>query len=78
MYSFKGSQNNKNHAFPSSRCKSNEKCAIFTHFTMKIIHMYVYITCNMKILFVKKYLSLLWVFTNFSILLFAFWTQKLR
>jgi len=30
--------------------------------------MYLYITCNKKILFVKKYLSLLWVFTNVSIL----------
>jgi len=33
---------------------------------------------NKKILFVKKYLSLLWVFTNFSILLVAFPTQTLR
>jgi hypothetical protein len=38
---------------------------------MKIIRMYLYITCNKKILFVKKYLSLFWVFTNFSILLVA-------
>jgi hypothetical protein len=29
------------------------------------------LTCN-KILFVKKYFSLLWLFTDFSILLFAF------
>jgi len=35
-------------------------------------------TCNKKILFVKKYLSLIWVFTDFSILLVAFWTQTLR
>ena len=34
--------------------------------------MYLYITCNKKILFVKKYFSLLWVFTYFSILLFCF------
>jgi len=45
---------------------------------MKIIRMYLYITRNKKILFVKKYLSLLWVFTDFSILLAAFWTCTLR
>jgi len=38
---------------------------------MKIIHAYLYITCNKIILFVKKHLSLLWVFTDFSILLVA-------
>jgi len=43
-----------------------------THFTTKIIRTYLYITCNKEILFVKKYLSLLWVFTDFSILLVAF------
>jgi len=32
---------------------------------------YLYITCNKKISFVKKYLSLFWVFTDFSILLVA-------
>ena len=48
------------------------KSVIFTHFTMKIILTYRYITCNKKILFVKKYLSLLWVFTDFSIFLVAF------
>jgi len=55
-----------------------KKPVIVTHFTMKIIRMYLHISCNRKILFVKKYLSLLWVFTNFSILLAAFWTQTLR
>jgi len=45
---------------------------VVTHFTMKIIHMYLYINCNKKVIFVKKYLSLLWVFTDFSILLVAF------
>jgi hypothetical protein len=49
-----------------------------THFTMKITRTYRYITCNKKILFVKKYLSLLWVFSNFSTLLVAFRTQALR
>jgi len=49
-----------------------KKCVIDTHFTMKIIRTYLYINCNKKILFVKKYLSLLWVFTNFSFLLVAF------
>jgi len=55
-----------------------KKCVIVTHFTLKIICMYLYITCNKKILFVKKYLSLLWVFTDFFILLVAFWTQTLQ
>jgi len=73
MYRFKRWQNNINHAFPSNRCISNEK--LFIHFTMKIIRTYLYITCNKKIWFVKKYLSLLWVFTDFSVLLVAFWTQ---
>jgi len=45
---------------------------IVTHFTMKILRTYLYVTCNKKILFVKKYLNLLWVFTDFSILLVAF------
>jgi len=48
------------------------KRVIVTHFTMKIIRTYLYITRNKKVLFVKKYLSLLWVFTDFSILLVAF------
>jgi hypothetical protein len=43
-----------------------------THFTTKIICTYLYIPCNKKILLVKKYLSLLWVFTDFSILPLAF------
>jgi len=51
-----------------------KKRVIVTQFTTKIIHTYLYITCDKKILFVKKYLSLLWVFTDFSILLVAFWT----
>jgi len=34
MYSFKGWQNNKNHAFPSKHCTSNEKSVTVTHFTM--------------------------------------------
>jgi len=55
-----------------------KKHVIVTHSTMKIIHMYLYVTCNKNILFVKKYLRLLWVFTEFSILLVAFWTQTLR
>ena len=59
MYSIKGRQNNKNHAFPLKRCISNEKSVIVTHFTIIIICTYLYITCNKKILFVKKYLSLL-------------------
>jgi len=74
MYSFKGLQNNKNHAIPSKRCISNEKSVIVTHFTMKnrTYVLVLYITCNKKILFVKKYLSQFWVFTDFFILLVAF------
>jgi len=49
-----------------------KKRVIVTHFTMKIKRTYLYTTCNKKNLFVKKYLSLLWVFTDFSILFVAF------
>ena len=48
MYSFKGRRNNKNHAFLSKRCTSNEIHVIVIHFTMKIIHTYLYVTCNKK------------------------------
>ena len=58
--------------FYQSAAQAMKKCVIVTHFTMKIICTYLYITCNKKILLVKKCLSLLWVFTNFSILLVAF------
>jgi hypothetical protein len=34
-----------------------KKRVIVTHFTMKIIHTYLYITCNKKILFVKNVLA---------------------
>jgi hypothetical protein len=57
-YIFKGWQNNKNHAFPSKRCTSNEKKSVtVTHFTTKIIRTYLYINCNKKILFVKNVLA---------------------
>ena len=49
-----------------------KKRVIVTHFTLKIIRTYLHITRNKKILLVKKYLSLLWVFTDFSVLLVAF------
>jgi len=49
-----------------------KKRVIVTHFTMKIIRTYLYITCDKKIVFVKKCLGQLWVFTDFSILLVAF------
>jgi len=55
-----------------------KKSVTVTHFTMKITYTYQYIMCKKKTWFVTKYLSLLWVFTNFSILLVAFWTQTLR
>ena len=48
-----------------------KKLVTIKHFTVKILRTYLYITCNKKILFVTKYLSLLWVFTDFSILLVA-------
>jgi len=51
-----------------------KKRVTVTHCAMRIIRTSLYITCNKKILFVKKYFSLLWVFTDFYILLFAFWT----
>jgi len=59
-----------------STAKAMKKHVTVTYFRMKIIRTYLHITCN-KILFVKKYLSLLWVFTLFSILLVAFWTWTL-
>jgi len=46
-----------------------KKSVTVTHFAIKIVPICPYITCIKKILFDKKYLSLLWVFTNFSILL---------
>jgi hypothetical protein len=58
--------------FHQSAAQAMKKQVTVAHFTMKIIHMYLYITCNKKILFVKKYLSLLWIFTDLSILLFCF------
>jgi len=45
---------------------------------MKIICTYLYIICIKQILFFKKYLRILWVFTDFSVLLVAFRTQTLR
>jgi len=36
------------------------KSSIFTHFTMKILRTYLYITCNKKILFVKNMLAYCW------------------
>jgi len=63
--------------FHQSTAWAIKKCVIVTHFTKKIICTYLYITCNKKILFVTKYLSLFWVFTDLSILLVAFWTQTL-
>jgi len=54
-----------------------QKRVTVTHFTMKIIRTHLYITCDKKILFVKKYLRILQVFTDFSIFLVASWTQTL-
>jgi len=62
--------------FHQSAAQAIKKRVTVTYFTTKIIHTYLYLTCNKKILFAKKYLSLLWIFTGFSILV-AFWTQTL-
>jgi len=58
--------------FHQSAAQAMKKHVIVTHFTMKIVRTYRYITCNKKILFVKKYLSLQWVVTDFSIHLVVF------
>ena len=63
-----------NHGFSfKTLLKQSNKRVIVTLFTMKIKRTYLYINCNTKILFVKKYLSLrvFWVLANFSILLVA-------
>jgi hypothetical protein len=57
--------------FHQSAAPATKKRVTVTHFTTKIIRTYLYIICNKKILFVKKYLSLLSVFADFSILLVA-------
>jgi len=59
-------------SFHQSAAQAMKRRVIVTHFAMKIIRTYVYITCDKKILFVKKYISLLWVLPDFSIHLFAF------
>jgi len=59
MYSLKGRQNNKNHAFPSKRCISNEKNCYFYTFYNENHTTHLYKTSNKKILLVTKYLSLL-------------------
>ena len=64
--------------FDQSAAQAMKKHVTVTHFTTKIIHKYLYITCNKKILFVKKYVSLMWVFTDFSIHLVAFCTQTMQ
>jgi len=69
--SFKGDRKIKIMLFHQSAAQAMKKCVTVTHFTTKIIRTYLYITCNKKILFVKKYLSVLWVF-DFSSPLFAF------
>jgi hypothetical protein len=58
--------------FHQSAAQAMKKRATVTHFMMKIIRTYLYITFKKKILFVKKYLSLLWVFTVFYVVLVAF------
>ena len=64
--------------FHQSAAQAMSKPVIVTQFTMNIIRLCFYITCNKEIVFVKECLTLLWVFTDFSVLLVAFWTQTLR
>jgi ABC-type transport system involved in Fe-S cluster assembly fused permease/ATPase subunit len=61
--------------FHQSAAQAMKKSVIVIHFTMTILLTYLYIICNKKILFVKNYLSLLWVFGDFFILLVIFCTQ---
>jgi hypothetical protein len=58
--------------FHQGAAQTMKKRVTVTNFIVKIIHTYLYITCNKKSLFVKKYLSLLWVFNDFLILLVTF------
>ena len=58
--------------FHQSAAQAMSKPVIVTQFTMNIIRLCFYITCNKKIVFVKECLILLWVFTDFSVLLVAF------
>jgi len=50
MYSFKGWQNNKNHTFPSKRCKNNGKTCYFDTFYKESYTTYLCTTRNKKIL----------------------------
>jgi len=57
--------------FHQSPAEEMKKTYCYTFYNEN--HRYnLYITCNKKMLFLKKYFSLLWVFTDFSILLVAF------
>jgi len=51
--------------FHQSAAQATKKRVTVTHFTKKIIRTYLYITV------IRKFY--LWIFTDFSILLFAFW-----
>jgi hypothetical protein len=54
MYSFKGWQNNKNHALPSKCCIRNEKTCYFYTFFSENHTTYLYITCNKKFYLLKN------------------------
>jgi len=45
--------------FHQPAAQAMKKPVTVTHFTIKNLRTYPYITCNKKILFVKKYFSLL-------------------
>ena len=75
MYSFKGQQNNKKTCFSIKALHKQWKNMLLLYILQWKLHVR---TCNKNILFAKKYFSLLRVFTNFSVLLFAFWTQTLQ
>jgi len=57
--------------FHQSAAQTMKNRVIVTHFTKKIIRTYMNITCNKKTVFVKKYFSLLWVFTDFLFFFFS-------
>jgi hypothetical protein len=57
--------------FHQNAAQTIKKRVTVTHFTMKILRTYLYITCNKENVFVKTYFSLLWVFTDCAILLFS-------
>jgi hypothetical protein len=61
---FQGMTETKIMLFHQNAALSMKKLVIVTHFTMKIMRTYLYITCSKKILFVKNILSYCWYSPN--------------